>query len=63
MRVRVETYGGGANDARVALYVVEGGGHAWPGGEQYLPDWVIGKTVRDIDATEIIWRFFDDAAR
>lgn len=63
MRVRVETYGGGANDARVTLYVVEGGGHAWPGGEQYLPDWVIGKTARDIDATEAIWRFFEDAAR
>ncbi len=63
MRVRVETYRGGADDARVTLYVVEGGGHAWPGGEQYLPDWVIGKTARDIDATEDIWRFFDGFTR
>ena len=38
--------------------VVDGGGHTWPGGHQYLPEWIIGKTSRDIDANEVIWDFF-----
>jgi polyhydroxybutyrate depolymerase len=37
---------------------MEGGGHTWPGGHQYLPAWIIGKTSRDIDANEVIWNFF-----
>lgn len=42
----------------VVLYVIDGGGHAWPGGAQYLPQWVIGRVCRDFSATEIIWDFF-----
>lgn len=42
----------------VILFIVEGGGHTWPGGLQYLPERVIGKTSRDIDANEVIWSFF-----
>jgi polyhydroxybutyrate depolymerase len=42
---------------------VDGGGHTWPGGAQYLPVAWIGHTNRDIDATETIWRFFKDARR
>ncbi|MFZ2288003.1 MAG: PHB depolymerase family esterase [Bacteroidales bacterium] len=42
----------------VILYIVHGGGHTWPGGLQYLPSRVIGKTSRDIDASEVIWSFF-----
>ncbi|MBN2891737.1 MAG: prolyl oligopeptidase family serine peptidase [Bacteroidales bacterium] len=42
----------------VQLYVVNGGGHAWPGGSQYLPKSVIGKRSKDINASEIIWEFF-----
>ncbi|MDP6439097.1 MAG: PHB depolymerase family esterase [Candidatus Brocadiia bacterium] len=57
-RVTVETYGGGNDGAEVVLYRVEGGGHTWPGGWQYLPERVIGKTSRDIDASEVIWEFF-----
>jgi polyhydroxybutyrate depolymerase len=49
--------------ARVRLLRVEGGGHTWPGGPQYLPVSWIGPTNRDIDATETIWRFFKEAAR
>ncbi len=49
--------------AHVRLLRVEGGGHTWPGGAQYLPAAWIGPTNRDIDATETIWRFFKASAR
>jgi polyhydroxybutyrate depolymerase len=42
----------------VALFTIEGGGHTWPGGLQYLPAAVIGHTSRDIDASRTIARFF-----
>ena len=35
----------------VVLYEIEGGGHAWPGGVQYLPEGIIGRTSRQIDAS------------
>lgn len=44
--------------ADVVLLRVEGGGHTWPGGLQYLPERVIGRTSRDVDASEQIWAFF-----
>jgi polyhydroxybutyrate depolymerase len=49
--------------ARVRLLRIEGGGHTWPGGTQYLPVAWIGPTNRDIDASEVIWRFFKASAR
>ena len=56
--VRKEAYGSCREQSEVVLYTVENGGHAWPGGRQYLPERFIGKTSRDIDACEIIWEFF-----
>lgn len=44
--------------ADVVFYGVDGGGHTWPGGEQYLAEWIIGKTNRDFDASQTIWQFF-----
>jgi polyhydroxybutyrate depolymerase len=44
----------------VELVTLEGGGHTWPGGPQYLPKVVIGPTDRDFDASERIWAFFRD---
>jgi polyhydroxybutyrate depolymerase len=38
----------------VTLYRVEGGGHGWPGGPQYLPARVIGPISRHLDATSIL---------
>ena len=49
--------------ARVRLLRIEGGGHTWPGGAQYLPAAWVGTTNRDIDASEAIWRFFKGAVR
>lgn len=42
----------------VKLYSVHGGGHTWPGGQQYLPEPTIGRTSRDFDASRTIWTFF-----
>ena len=42
----------------VVRYTVNGGGHAWPGGWQYLPIPIIGTTSTDIDATSILFDFF-----
>jgi polyhydroxybutyrate depolymerase len=51
------------NGTEVVLYIVEGGGHTWPGGIQYLPARMIGKTSRDFNATEVIWSFFKRHSR
>ena len=38
----------------VALYRVNGGGHGWPGGPQFMPARVIGPVARHLDATGIL---------
>lgn len=55
-RVRIREWSGG--EAPVALVTIEGGGHTWPGGSQYLPAFLVGTVCRDFDATEEIWTFF-----
>jgi len=52
-----------AGKADVVFYKIDGGGHTWPGGDQYLPEKTIGKTCRDFDATTVIWEFFESHAR
>lgn len=42
----------------VLLYRVEGGGHTWPSGSQYLPRFVVGRVNHDIDGATEIWQFF-----
>jgi polyhydroxybutyrate depolymerase len=42
----------------VVLYTVTGGGHTWPGGMQYAPPFLIGRTSRDFSASEAVWKFF-----
>lgn len=51
-----------ANGATVALYTLRDGGHTWPGGTE-LPEWFLGKTVMDFDATAAMWRFFEQHPR
>ncbi|MDR7486081.1 MAG: PHB depolymerase family esterase [Armatimonadota bacterium] len=56
-RVRREAYRPCRDGTEVVLYAIEGGGHTWPGGWQYLPQRIVGRTSRDIDANEVIWTF------
>jgi polyhydroxybutyrate depolymerase len=62
-RVTSKQYLNGNNGTEVILYTVEGGGHTWPGGIQYLPKWIIGKTSKEMNATEVIWAFFKKHSR
>lgn len=52
------TYPSCGNNTDVILIKVEGGGHTWPGGSQYLPKIIVGKVCGDFNATETIWEFF-----
>ena len=47
-----------SQETEVVLFTVEGGGHTWPCGDQYLPVWLVGRTSKDMDANEVIWDFF-----
>ena len=53
------TYQNCADSAGVALYTVHGGGHSWPGGKP-LPEWWVGRTSSSIDATSVMWAFFQE---
>lgn len=46
--------------SRIKLIVLKGGGHAWPGGKQYLPERLIGKTSNRVSATLELVRFFKE---
>jgi polyhydroxybutyrate depolymerase len=62
-RVTSEEYINRNDGTEVILYSVDGGGHTWPGGFQYLPSFIVGKTCRDFDACEVIWSFFKKHSR
>lgn len=61
--IDVAIYSGCAGGSEVRGYVVNGGGHAWPGGMQYFPASIIGKTSKNMDASEVIWEFFSTKHR
>jgi len=57
-KVHFSEYGQPGSPGEVAVYVIEGGGHTWPRGWQYLPVAVIGRTSQEMDANKVIWEFF-----
>jgi len=46
-------------NADVVFYSIADGGHNWPGGEP-LPESITGKTTQEINATELMWEFFQE---
>jgi polyhydroxybutyrate depolymerase len=56
--ITLERYTGCASGSEVAFYKVVNGGHTWPGGLQYLPVIIVGKTSRDLNASETMLAFF-----
>jgi polyhydroxybutyrate depolymerase len=48
----------------VELYVVQGGGHTWPGATTNPPNEILASAVRDfgktseVSANRLMWRFF-----
>ena len=57
-RVKYAQFSGGLQGSEVVVYGIEGGGHTWPGGLQYLSEGTVGKTSRDFSASQAIWDFF-----
>jgi polyhydroxybutyrate depolymerase len=53
-----EEYINPVTQMQVIGYTVYNGGHTWPGGNQYLPGIIIGKTTRNLNACQAIWEFF-----
>lgn len=56
--VTIEEYASCDDEGALKLYRINGGGHTWPGGRQYLFKSIIGYTSREINACEVIWNFF-----
>lgn len=48
-------FGKGKNGAEVVFYVIEGGGHTWPG--RAAPT-VLGPATQNLNANAVIWDFF-----
>jgi polyhydroxybutyrate depolymerase len=55
-KVTRQCYNHGRDNAEVVLYVIDGGGHAWPG-MHYQPDF-LGPSTDNINANEMMWGFF-----
>jgi len=51
-------YTGVINGSEVILYDIEGGGHVWPGGTQFVVPTTVGAQTYLIDATEKLWEHF-----
>jgi polyhydroxybutyrate depolymerase len=53
--VRTIAYSECDEETAVVVFVIEGGGHTWPGA---TPVGRLGPTTQEVDATEQIWQFF-----
>lgn len=53
-----EEYHNPKNGLKVISYTINNGGHTWPGGWQYFPEFIVGKTTHNLNACEEIWSFF-----
>lgn len=51
-----KVYGPGKDGAEVVLYVVDGGGHTWPGQAVLIN--IVGKSTKNISANDLMWEFF-----
>lgn len=60
-KVTLLDYRGCAQGSEVAFYVIEGGGHAWPGGDRIAA--FLDAPSQDINATAVMWQFFADHPR
>lgn len=54
--VQRKTYGPGKDGAEVILFIINGGGHTWPGRE--LGQSLLGKSTKNISANDLMWEFF-----
>lgn len=57
--IRRVRYGPGEQGTEVDFCTIEGAGHAWPGGPSVLAERLAGKPTDQLDATDVIWEFFE----
>lgn len=57
--VRHVRYGPGPQGAEVDFYTIDGAGHVWPGGPPVLAEHIAGKPTDKLQATDVIWEFFE----
>lgn len=62
-RISLDETGTCAAGSNVRLYTVEGGGHAWPVGDPFIPLTVLGRTSQDLDLTAELWTYFRNFSR
>ena len=51
------TYVNCKNNAQVVIFRINGGGHTWP--DSPLPERMQEPTTKEINATNLIWSFFE----
>ena len=56
--VRRRTWSGCRGTSSVVFYIIDGGGHTWPGTAIPLPPGRFGLTTKQLDASTTIWDFF-----
>ena len=61
--VSVSTYGSCKKHSQVKLYRIEDGGHVWPGEPEDISKSGVSKLSSGIDASEGIWKFFEDVSK
>jgi polyhydroxybutyrate depolymerase len=49
-------YSRGTGGTQVILCWINGAGHTWPGGPQYLAETVVGKVTTHVDGSALIWK-------
>jgi polyhydroxybutyrate depolymerase len=57
IQVTRKIYNSGKNGSEVVLYVLQDGGHVWPGALLQVPAF-LGPSTRNISANDVIWDFF-----
>jgi polyhydroxybutyrate depolymerase len=60
--VRHYAWTGCRKGSAVSVYVIENGGHRWPGGTPVVSGRVSGVMTQEINATDLIWQFFEQHA-
>lgn len=45
-------------DVSVSLVTIEAGGHTWPGSNPFNIGFPLGKTSKEVDINELMWKFF-----
>ncbi|TFG59275.1 MAG: alpha/beta hydrolase, partial [Deltaproteobacteria bacterium] len=60
--VQMKSWGGCNDNADVALYLIKDWGHVWPG-KHFTAALSEGDPLRNLDAAEIIWDFFQSHPR